>query len=106
MSNSASDAQKGIGDKQRDPLRAPAFGVDAKGATHRYDEREATVYVTADGEVVHEQALDEATVGDWIEHVDADRGWTTVWYFDSFETAIAKQLKAQERAPGTGVERR
>lgn len=107
MSDSASDGQKGIGDDYpRYARRAPALGVDAEGATHRYAERDGTIYVTANDEVVHDQPLDDATVGDWIAHVESDRGWTAVWWFDSFDVAIAKQLRAQERAPGTGVERR
>lgn len=106
MSNSASDAQKSIDGLPAHVRRAPVIGIDAEGAKHRYAEGDDTIYVTADATVHHEQALDDGTVGDWIEHVEADRGWTAVWWFDSFDVALAKQLKAQERAPDTGVGRR
>lgn len=57
------------------------FGVDARGAVHRYNRTTNHLVVTdGDREVVHERemAVDELRQN-WIPHVGSERGWVDHW---------------------------
>lgn len=67
-------------DKKRTATDHPVFGYDQRGRAHRYDAVRATVVVTADGEVVHEEQLAKPAVPAWIEFVAETCSWLDCWW--------------------------
>ena len=57
------------------------FGVDQRGAVHRYDAvAERLVVTDGDHEVVHEREMSGAELRTaWIPHVGRERGWIDHW---------------------------
>lgn len=70
------------GDSQeRTATDHPVFGYDQQGRAHRYDSVRATVVVTADGELIHEEQLAKPAVPAWIEFVEqACCGFLDEWW--------------------------
>lgn len=63
--------------------RQPVVGVDAEGATHRFDSYTDTVYViSADGSVDHVEQLDPGQLPGWVHYVADKRGWDDLRYSD------------------------
>lgn len=71
-------------DVDRDHVaRQPIVGVDAEGATHRFDSYTDTVYViAADGSVDHVEQLDPGQLPAWVDYVADKRGWDDLRYSD------------------------
>jgi hypothetical protein len=68
------------------------LGIDGHGREHRWDMVAQTLYVLADGEVVHAEALGEEPLGTWVEFVAEEcGGWETLHYaaspFDGVEVS-------------------
>lgn len=58
----------------------PLVGIDADGATHRFDPATDTVYVVADDATEHTEALAEGQLPEWIDYVADRRGWDDLRY--------------------------
>jgi hypothetical protein len=79
------------------PDAVDALGVDGDGRTHYTTPRTAgpiTIYVeTGDGfDVFDVEEMPIAGLDDWVDHVDAQRGWNRVCYVESFDDLLADTL--------------
>ena len=83
-------------------LSAPVFGVDARGALHRYDDGDVVV-TKGDTLEQHETDVGRDGVPAWISYVASERGWIDVWWTDESTQAITRLGNALRVADAKGV---
>lgn len=70
------------------------LGVDEAGSTHYFSRiADTIVVVDVDGTVEQRQDIGDRPLSEWIDYVEAERGWEDLRYADSLGDLIADGLE-------------
>ena len=76
------------------PTDALRLGVDEAGAIHYFSRiADTVVVVDIDGTVEQKQELGNRPLPEWIDYVEAERGWVDLRYADSLGDLIVDALE-------------
>ena len=76
------------------PTDTLRLGVDGVGATHYFSRiADTVVVVDIDGTVEQKQELGNRPLPEWIDYVEAERGWVDLRYADSLGDLIVDALE-------------
>ena len=76
------------------PTDTLRLGVDEAGSTHYFSRiADTVVVVDTDGTVEQQQELGDRPLPEWIDYVEAERGWVDLRYADSLGDLIVDALE-------------